>query len=302
MRTLAGAALPDLVGAGLGLRRQLLAPLIDHLRAHPDDPGIDFVEVAPENWIDVGGVFGRDFRAVTERFPLVCHGLSLNLGGPAPLDMALVAAIKRFLAQHGARCYTEHLSACADNGHLYDLMPIPFTEEAAAYVAGRIRRVQDALGQRIGVENVSYYAAPGQALPEGDFINAVVEQADCLLLLDVNNIHVNSVNFGYDPSAFLRHLPSHRAAYIHVAGHRREAPDLCVDTHGAPVIDLVWRLLEEAYAGSGPLPTLLERDFNLPPLPDLLGEVAKVRALQAAASASTPPCVAGGRTVGPAAA
>ena len=275
--------LPALQDAGLGLRRGLLAPLTRHLDAHPDGHGVDFVEVAPENWIDVGGLFGQQFRAVTERLPLVCHGLSLNLGGPAPLDMELIGAIKRFLGEHGARCYTEHLSACADDGHLYDLMPIPFTEEAAAYVAERVRRVQDALGQRIGVENVSYYAAPGQALPEADFINAVVDQADCLLLLDVNNVYVNSVNFGYDASELLRRLPGRRAAYVHVAGHRREAPDLCVDTHGAAVIDPVWRLLAEAYALHGPLPTLLERDFNLPPLADLLGEVARVRALQAAA-------------------
>ena len=270
-----------------------MAALEKHLRSRPDDPGVDFLEVAPENWIDVGGRFGRLFRALTERLPLVCHGLSLNLGGVAPLDMELVAAIKRFLAEHRVRRYTEHLSACADeDGHLYDLMPIPFTEAAAKHVAERVCRVQDALGERIGVENVSYYAAPGQEMAEVDFINDVVERADCLLLLDVNNIHVNSVNFGYDPSAFLRCLPGHRAAYVHVAGHRREAADLCVDTHGAPVIEPVWRLLEEAYALYGPLPTLLERDFNLPPIDELLGEVAQVRELQAGAAANAPGNVA----------
>ena len=259
-----------------------MAALEEHLRHRPEnDPGVDFLEVAPENWIDVGGRFGRLFRALTERLPLVCHGLSLNLGGAAPLDMELIAAIKRFLAEHGVRRYTEHLSACADDGHLYDLMPIPFTEEAAKHVAERVCRVQDALGERIGVENVSYYAAPGQEMAEVDFINDVVERADCLLLLDVNNIYVNSVNFGYDASAFLRCLPGHRAAYVHVAGHRREAADLCVDTHGAPVIDPVWRLLAQTYQAYGPVPTLLERDFNLPPIDELLGEVAQVRKLQA---------------------
>lgn len=261
-----------------------MAALHDHLGANPADPGFDFFEVAPENWIDVGGRFGRLFRAFAERLPLVCHGLSLNLGGVAPLDMDLVAAIKRFLGDHDVRCYTEHLSACADDGHLYDLMPIPFTEEAAIHVAERILRVQDALGVRIGVENVSYYAAPGQEITEVDFINDVVRRADCLLLLDVNNIYVNSVNFGYDPSAFLRQLPGHRAAYVHVAGHRREAADLCVDTHGAPVIDPVWQLLAQAYALYGTLPTVVERDFNLPPVDELLGEVANVRALQTAAA------------------
>lgn len=263
----------------------MMTALDSHLDTHLDDPGIDFFEVAPENWIDVGGRFGRGFRALTERFPFVCHGLSLNLGGPVPLDMELVAAIKCFLSDHGVRRYTEHLSSCADDGQLYDLMPIPFTEEAAAFVAERIGRVQDAIGERIGVENVSYYAAPGKELEELDFINEVVERADCLLLLDVNNIYVNSVNFGYDPSAFLRGLPGHRAAYIHVAGHRREAENLCVDTHGTAVIDPVWELLAEAYALYGALPTLVERDFNLPPLPALLGEVAQVRELQAAGTA-----------------
>lgn len=261
-----------------------MAALHDHFGANTEDPGVDFLEVAPENWIDVGGRFGRLFRALTERLPLVCHGLSLNLGGAAPLDMELVAAIKRFLSHHDVRCYTEHLSACADDGHLYDLMPIPFTEEAAIHVADRIRQVQDALGARIGVENVSCYATPGQETTEVDFINDVVRRADCLLLLDVNNIYVNSVNFGYDPSAFLRQLPGDRAAYIHVAGHRREAPDLCVDTHGAPVIDAVWQLLAQAYALYGALPTIVERDFNLPPLDELLGEVAHVRTLQSAAA------------------
>lgn len=243
--------------------------------------GVDFMEVAPENWIDVGGRFGRSFRAYAERFPFVAHGLSLSLGGPAPLDMDLLRRIKQFLGDHGILHYTEHLSACSDaDGHLYDLMPIPFTGDAVRHVAARIRRTQDALERRIGIENVSYYAAPGREMSELEFINAVVAEADCDLLLDVNNIYVNSVNFGYDPFAFLRGLPGERTVYIHVAGHYREAEDLRVDTHAAPVIDPVWELLGEAYRLYGPLPTLLERDFNLPPVPELLAEVARVRAIQ----------------------
>ncbi len=250
--------------------------------------GVDFFEVAPENWIDVGGRHGRSFRALTERFPFVCHGLSLSLGGPTPLDRSLLEAIKRFLNTHHILCYTEHLSACTgtDGGHLHDLMPIPFTEDAVRYVAERIRRVQDVLERRIGVENVSYYAAPGPEMPELDFIRAVVEEADCLLLLDVNNIHVNSVNFDYDPVAFLRGLPGERAIYAHVAGHVREAADLRIDTHGATVIDPVWNLLDEAYAAFGPIPTVLERDFNLPPVADLLDEVARIRRAQSAGDAT----------------
>ncbi|HEY6986282.1 MAG TPA: DUF692 domain-containing protein [Rhodanobacteraceae bacterium] len=267
-------------GAGLGLRRALLGALRDE----PDAP-IDFFEIAPENWIGVGGHLGRTLRAFTERHPFVCHGLSLSLGGNDPLDETLLARIRRLLDAHGIAIYSEHLSYCADGGHLYDLMPIPFTDEAVHHVAGRIRQTQDILGQRIAVENVSYYAAPGQAMREIDFVNAVLAEADCDLLLDVNNIYVNSINHRYDPDAFLDALPGERVAYIHVAGHYDEAPDLKVDTHGARVIDPVWRLLERAYAKVGVKPTLIERDFNFPPLAELVGEVAHARALQQAHAA-----------------
>jgi len=263
-------------GAGLGLRRDLMGPLADAPQS-----GADFFEVAPENWLGVGGAPGRQLRRFTERFPFVCHGLSLSIGGPTPLDMALVARIKGFIAEHRVRAYSEHLAYCSDEGHLYDLLPIPFTEEAVHYVAARIRQVQDALGQRIAMENVSYYAAPGKQLEEIDFLNAVLTEADCDLLLDVNNIYVNSVNHGYDAAEFLDRLPGERIAYIHVAGHFAEADDLLVDTHGAAVIDPVWSLLEQAYSRFGVAPTLLERDFNLPALPDLLAEVGIIARLQA---------------------
>ena len=262
-------------GAGLGLRRALMDPLAD---LAPEQ--VQFLEVAPENWIGVGGPLGRKLRSFTERLPFVTHGLSLSVGGPAPLDTDLVRNIKQFLQQHGIRKYTEHLSYCSDDGHLYDLMPIPFTEEAVHYVAGRIRQVQDLLGQRIGMENVSYYAAPSQEMTEIEFVNAVLQEADCDLLLDVNNIYVNSVNHGYDPASFLKALPAERVCYIHVAGHYHEADDLLVDTHGADVIDPVWALLRQAYAHCGVVPTLLERDFNLPPMEALLTEVDTIRAIQ----------------------
>lgn len=262
-------------GAGLGLRRALLGPLQEQ-----QDAAIDFFEIAPENWIGVGGRLGRALRSLTERRPFVCHGLSLSLGGRDPLDETLLARIRRLLDAHGIAIYSEHLSYCADGGHLYDLMPIPFTGEAVRHVAARIRQTQDILGQRIAVENVSYYAAPGQEMREIDFINAVLAEVDCDLLLDVNNIYVNSINHRYDADAFLDALPGERIAYVHVAGHYDEAADLKVDTHGAPVIDPVWRLLERAYARFGVRPTLIERDFNFPPLAELLGEVEHVRALQ----------------------
>lgn len=262
-------------GAGLGLRRTLLGPLSDQ---PPQQVG--FYEVAPENWIGVGGKQGKALRALTERHPFVCHGLSLSIGSPAPLDEAFVQRVKQFLRTHSIRIYTEHLSYCSDDGHLYDLMPIPFTEEAVHYVAARIRRVQDILEQPIAMENVSYYAAPGQEMAEIDFINAVLEEADCRLLLDVNNIYVNSINHGYDPLQFLHALPAERLAYLHIAGHYTEAEDLIVDTHGADVVAPVWKLLDETYRHFGVVPTLLERDFNIPPLPELLQEVEQIRACQ----------------------
>jgi uncharacterized protein (UPF0276 family) len=271
-------------GAGLGLRRALLGPL-QETAVDGRIEAIDFFEIAPENWIGVGGKLGRALRRFTERHAFVCHGLSLSLGGRDPLDETLLAKIRRLLDAHGIAVYSEHLSYCADEGHLYDLMPIPFTDEAVHHVAARIRQTQDILGQRIAVENVSYYAAPGAELREIDFVNAVLREADCDLLLDVNNIHVNAINHRYDANAFLDALPGERIAYIHVAGHYDEADDLKVDTHGAPVIDPVWRLLERAYANFGVKPTLIERDFNFPPLPELVAEVEHARTLQAAHAA-----------------
>lgn len=266
---------PEFRGAGLGLRRALMGPLADMDRA-----AVDFMEVAPENWIGVGGRFGRQFRELAERFPIVFHGLSLDIGGPDPVDEDLVRAVGVLMAEIQAPLYSEHLTYCAAQGHLYDLLPIPFTNEAVDYVAARVRQVQDILGQTIALENASYYAQPYQDMSESEFINAVVAEADCDLLLDVNNIYVNSINHQYDPVAFLHSLPLHKARYIHVAGHFDEADDLKVDTHGADVIDPVWQLLAQAYELTGPLPTLLERDFNLPPLSELLAEVEKIRHLQ----------------------
>jgi uncharacterized protein (UPF0276 family) len=262
-------------GAGLGLRRALLGPL----RSHGLGP-VDFMEVAPENWIGVGGRRGRLFREFTEQVPFVCHGLSLSVGGPAPLDETFLRRLRQFLDQHGVRCYSEHLSYCTDDGHLYDLMPIPFTEEAVRYVAGRVRRIQDILERRIALENVSYYAAPGAELSEIEFVTAVLEEADCDLLLDVNNIYVNSVNHRYDALEYLHGLPGERIAYGHIAGHQHEDHDLIVDTHGAPVIADVWGLLDRAYAIFGVFPTLLERDFNIPEVSELLQEVERVRSIQ----------------------
>lgn len=266
----------DLCGAGLGFRRELIAPLKESV---PNV--IDFFEVAPENWIDIGGALGKSLRYFTERYPFVCHGLSLSIGGPSPLDLSLLKKIKEFLHQHNAPLYTEHLSYCSDDGHLYDLMPIPFTFEAANYVANRIRQIQDILERKIAIENTSFYVmAPIAEMTEIDFIKLVLEEADCLLHLDVNNVYVNSVNHGYDSMQFIRSIPQDRIAYIHIAGHYHEMDNLIVDSHGAAVIQPVWKLLDETYKIFGVFPTLLERDQNIPPLSELAIEVGHIAQLQ----------------------
>jgi len=262
-------------GAGLGLRRPLLGPLAD--TPHPQ---VGFMEVAPENWMGVGGKLGKQFRAFTEQTPFVFHGLSLSVGGPEPLDDSFLLRLKDFMQVHNVSLYSEHLSYCSDDGHLYDLMPIPFTEEAVHHVAARIKHVQDILQQRIAMENISYYAAPGAEMSEIDFFNAVIEEADCDILLDVNNVYVNSVNHRYDPIDYINRIDGERLAYLHIAGHYQEAEDLLVDTHGADVLPTVWQMLEHTYARFGVVPTLLERDFNLPPLEELLGEVDQIVAIQ----------------------
>lgn len=265
-----------LKGAGLGLRRALFPALQTGV---PDS--IDFFEVSPENWVGVGGHLGKQFRSLTERHRLVAHGLALSLGGPAPLDTAFLGELKQFLDHHDFALYTEHLSFCSDEGHLYDLYPIPFTEQAVKHVAGRIRQTQDILERPIALENASYYVKPPRAeMDELTFINAVLSEADCHLHLDVNNIYVNSFNHGYNPFEFLRGLPGERIVYGHVAGHDLEPSGLIIDTHGQNTIEPVWALLDEAYQHFGVFPTLVERDSNIPPLETLLEEVERISALQ----------------------
>ena len=265
--------------AGLGFRRELIAPL--RQQGVPD--AVRFFEIAPENWAGVGGSDARTLREFTERHPFVCHGLSLSLGGPGPLDEALLRRVRAFMREHGITLYTEHLSWCADERQLYDLLPIPMTADAVRWTAERIARAQDILGMRIGIENAStYLAPPGGEMNEAEFVCAVLAEADCLLHLDVNNVYVNSRNFGFDPLAYLDALPLERVAYMHVAGHHAEDDGLLVDTHGADVIDPVWALLDAACARLGrSVPTCLERDFDFPALDALAAEVEHIATIQA---------------------
>ncbi len=275
------ATIRQLHGTGLGLKRALI-PQIQSLYGQDVIADINFVEIAPENWINAGGKYSKQLDWFAERYPIVCHGLCLSLGGPSPLNVDFLQQVKTFLQSYQIPIYTEHLSYCTDGfkgeqGYLYDLLPIPFTEEAVHYVAQRIRQTQDILGQRIGIENASFYvAAPISEMSELEFINAVIAEADCLLHLDINNIYVNSINFGFDPHAFLHGIPSDRIVYGHMAGHYQQTPDLLVDTHGENIIEPVWALLEDAYALFGAFPTLLERDSNIPPLETLMYEVNRI--------------------------
>lgn len=269
-------------GAGLGFRRELLTELSSW-----QGKSVDFFEIAPENWATNGGRFAKDLRRFTERYAFVCHGLSLSIGSTDALDVDLVKRIKKFMSEHRIGLYTEHLSWCSHNGHLYDLLPIPCTQEAVDWVSARVRQVQDILGMQIGLENASYYLAPpGAEMKEQQFISEIIRQSDCLLHLDVNNVYVNSQNFNFDPKAYLDELPLDKVCYLHVAGHYQESDGFLVDTHGADVIDPVWDLLDYAYQSMGAVassvPTCLERDFNFPPLSELMTEVEMIRTKQQA--------------------
>ena len=265
----------QLQGAGLGLRRGLVNELRQATRNKPD-----FIEVTPENWMNLGGRFAHDLSEFTRCYPTVCHGLSLNLGGPAPLDLEFIDRLGQFFDKHQVIFYSEHLSYCGDSGHLYDLIPLPFTEAAVEHVSNRIQKVQQQLGRRIAIENVSAYTIPESEMSEQEFILKVLSAADCDLMLDVNNVYVNSFNHGFDAQQYIRSMPTERIVYMHVAGHLQETESVIIDTHGADVIDPVWDLLAFTYACHGSIPTLLERDFNLPPLNVLLQEVSRIRDYQ----------------------
>lgn len=262
-------------GAGLGFRRGMQGALAQIVQSE-----VSFVEVAPENWMRLGGQFQLDLQAVSEVLPLTTHGLSLSIGSTDPLDLEFVKELKTFLQKFNVKHYTEHLSYCSSEGHMYDLMPIPFTQEAVMHVASRIKRVQDILEQRIAIENVSYYLSTGNELSESEFLNAVLEEADCDLLFDVNNVYVNAINHKYDAKAFIDNIPTERILYGHIAGHYDEADDLKVDTHGDDVKQDVWQLLHYAYEQHGVFPTLLERDFNIPPMSELLVEAETIVEIQ----------------------
>lgn len=244
-----------------------------------------FVEVAPENWIEVGGYWKKQFMQVLEKYPLYTHGLSLSIGSPDELDFDFLRKLKVFLNETGAKVYSEHLSyAKCDNAHLYDLLPIPFTHDAVKHVAERIRIIQELLERKISIEIVSYYTPVAPEMTEIEFINAILAEANCDLLLDVNNVYVNSFNHLYDAKDFLNKLPMDKVSYIHMAGHEKVSETLIIDTHGQAIIDPVYELFDYSMKLlKREVPVLLERDFNFPEMEELQQEMNRLNAIKQSA-------------------
>ena len=261
------------INIGLGLRRDIIEEFLDREVIQPD-----FIEFAPENWIGMGGYWGKKIRRAVEKYPVTCHGLSLSLGSPEELDYRFMKELKSFLDDNQVEIFSEHLSytKCA-NAHLYDLLPIPFREDAVKHVARRIREAQDLLERPIAIENVSYYTAVAAEMDEATFVNSIVEESGCQLLLDVNNVYVNAFNHGYDAKEFIRQMPLDKVAYIHMAGHEKVSPDLIIDTHGEAIIEPVYQLFDYTASLMEPVPVLLERDFNFPAVADLKREMNELR-------------------------
>ena len=262
---------------GIGLRRDISEEILDSKLLTPD-----FLEFAPENWMGVGGNWNRTLQKAVSSYPITCHGLSLSLGSPEELDWDFIRELKVFLDENQVQIFSEHLSYTkSQNAHLYDLLPIPFRKDAVDHVANRIRQVQDKLERPLAIENVSYYTPVAAQMSEAEFVNSIVEKAECNLLLDVNNVYVNAFNHGYDAREFIGQLPLDRVAYIHMAGHEQVDPDLIIDTHGQPIADPVYELFEWTISRMDPVPVLLERDYNFDELDQLQAELSHLKTLVA---------------------
>lgn len=277
-------------GVGLGLRAAFLRDAKARLDGEDGEPGfaerVAFVEVSPENYMERGGSARDLFEAVVERVPVITHGLMMSLGGLEPFSDAYFANLRRFLAVHGGAWHSDHMcfSTCAAGGDggrevLHDLLPVPLTEASARRFAARVREAQDRLERPMAVENISYYLPMGPSeMSEAEFITLVCEEADCGVLLDVNNVYVNSRNFGFDPDEMVAAYPLDRVVQLHVAGHTHwERFDFFLDDHGSAASPTVHRLMAQVIERIGPVPVLLERDEGIPPLDELLDEVARLQ-------------------------
>lgn len=263
-------------GIGLGLRQAIAEPLME-----VSAPELRFVEVHPENYVERGGRFRLILERARARWPVLTHGLTLGFGAVEPLTDAYIPALRDFLRSIEAPWHSEHLCfSSVDGVMLHDLFPLPLRKDAADTAVARIRELRDALELPIAVENVSYYAHPGEAhCSEIEFLVDVLERADAQLLLDVNNVYVNAKNHGFDPFAYLDRIPVERVVQLHVAGHCVRPDGLILDTHGEPVRAEVHALLEHALRRTGPRPVLLERDQNFPAFEELMAEVRELHAL-----------------------
>ena len=260
---------------GLGLRRDIAEEILDNRILTPD-----FLEFAPENWMGMGGAWLKVMERALEAYPITCHGLSLSLGSPEELDWEFIGELKEFLDTYQVGIYSEHLSYTkSKNAHLYDLLPIPFRQDAIDHVVDRIRRVQDRLERPLAIENVSYYTPVAAEMTELEFVSEIVERAGCNMLLDVNNVYVNAFNHNYDAKDFIGKLPLDKVAYIHMAGHEQVEPDLIIDTHGQPIIDPVYELFEWTIQKMDPVPVLLERDYNFEDLEQIQGELTQIKGI-----------------------
>jgi uncharacterized protein (UPF0276 family) len=233
-----------------------------------------------ENYLVPGGRPLHNLMRVRERFPIALHGVSLSIGSTTPLDLPYLAQVKALAARVQPVWISDHLCWTGVNGkNLHDLLPLPYTEEALAHVVARVRAVQEILGRRILLENVSSYLAFNDSrMTEWEFLSAVAQQADCLILLDVNNVYVSGVNHEFDPITYLDAIPADRVQQIHLAGHENHG-DYLIDTHDQPVPDVVWSLYTEALKRFGAVPTMIERDANIPPLAELEAELRIARRL-----------------------
>ncbi len=273
----------DQTGFGLGLRSPHYA---DHLRERQP---LDWLEIITDNFLGEGGKPLAVLDRIRQDCPMAMHGVALSIGGTDPLDLDYLRQVKALAQRIEPLWVSDHLCWTGHYHHrLYDLYPLPYTDEAARHVIDRIRQAQDALGRRLVIENVSSYIDfVASAQTEWEFLHHVATQADCLLLVDINNIYVSSVNHGFDAQAYLRGLPADRVQQIHLAGHTDHGDHL-IDTHDHPVCEAVWRLYEHACALYGPVATMIERDDHIPPLPDLLAEVDTARHLRARALGTIP--------------
>lgn len=262
---------------GIGYRKEFSKTFLDSDVLQPD-----FVEVAPENWLGIGGYWKQELKKVLAKYPLYCHGLSLSVGSPEGVDIDFVKQVKQFLEDTDAVLYSEHLTfSKVDNAHLYDLLPIPFTKEAIDRVSENILQVQEILKKPLILENGSYYTVLEAEMSEEDFVNEIVSRTGCELLLDVNNVYVNAFNHHYDAKKFITKMPMDKVKYIHMAGHYQVNEQLIIDTHGADVIDPVYDLFRFTIEQMGKdVPVLLERDFNIPELGILQTEINNLRAIK----------------------